>query len=209
MRRLRIRLITRFYRNYRDEDPDWDYIHIRHGWGGSTVPGVYYDASRRNRITPITFTGARQKTAGRGDPFDFVCRDLLQKAEIEPYYDHILIDEGQDFPGGFYELCFALAKGIRDEKKIVWAYDELQNILNVAIRSPEQLFGKDTDGQARISLDRSEPKLPPGATNDTVLSKCYRNQREVLVTAHALGFGILRKHRSTARKSRSLAGCWV
>jgi superfamily I DNA and RNA helicase len=35
--------------------------------------------------------------------------------------------------------------------------------------------------------------LSPDATNDTVLSKCYRNQREVLVTAHALGFGIYRE----------------
>src|SRR5205085_176832 len=28
-------LITRFFRNYKDEDPDWHQIHIRHGWGGS------------------------------------------------------------------------------------------------------------------------------------------------------------------------------
>ena len=112
---------------------------------------------------------------------------------IAPYYDHILIDEGQDFPSGFYELCFALAKGTRDTKNIAWAYDELQNILNVTIRSPEQLFGTDKDGQPRISLERSAAHVPPGTTNDTVLSKCYRNQREVLVTAHALGFGIYRQ----------------
>jgi superfamily I DNA and RNA helicase len=41
-----------------------------------------------------------------------------------------------------------------------------------------------------VLLERSGINLPPDATNDTVLSKCYRNQREVLVTAHALGFGI-------------------
>ena len=48
----------------------------------------------------------------------------------------------------------------------------------------------DADGQPRISLERAAAHLPTGATNDIVLSKCYRNQREVLVTAHALGFGI-------------------
>jgi superfamily I DNA and RNA helicase len=32
--------------------------------------------------------------------------------------------------------------------------------------------------------------VPPGATNDAVLSRAYRNQRDVLVTAHALGFGV-------------------
>ncbi len=134
--------------------------------------------------------GTAQQSGGAQDPFDYVCRSLLQKTKIVPYYDHVLIDEGQDFPGGFYELCYALTKGARDKKSIVWAYDELQNILNIKMRSPEQLFGLDADGQPRVSLERSARDLPPGATNDTVLSKCYRNQREVLVTAHALGFGI-------------------
>jgi superfamily I DNA and RNA helicase len=50
------------------------------------------------------------------------------------------------------------------------------------------LFGIDTDGAPRVSLDRS---LPAGAeTNDFVLPKCYRNQRSVLVLAHATGFGV-------------------
>ena len=33
-------LITRFYRHYSETDPDWKRLHIRHGWGGSTTPGV-------------------------------------------------------------------------------------------------------------------------------------------------------------------------
>lgn len=122
--------------------------------------------------------------------FSFVCDDLLENAEIEPYYDHILIDEGQDFPASFYRICFKLAKGERDRKSIVWAYDELQDIMNVKIRQPDELFGKDENGEARISLDRSLRYVPPGATNDAILEKCYRNQRDVLVCAHALGFGV-------------------
>ena len=185
-------LITRFYRHYRDEDPDWSRIQIRHAWGGANTTGVYADACRRAGVVPISFGAARQAAAA--DPFDFVCRDLLKRATLEQYYDHILIDEGQDFPDGFYQLCFYITKGDRDRKSIVWAYDELQNILNVKIRSPEDLFGIDTDGQPRVSLERSGRSLPPGGSNDTVLSKCYRNQREVLVTAHALGFGIYGDH---------------
>ena len=100
----------------------------------------------------------------------------------------MLIDEGQDFPDGFYELCFFLAKGTRDKKKIVWAYDELQDIFDVKVRTPEKQFGKDTDGHPRISLQRA---LPENAeTNDFVLPKCYRNQTNVLVLAHAIGFGL-------------------
>lgn len=183
-------LITRFYRHYKDEDPNWDHVHIRHAWGGASTPGVYADASRRHGRSPVSFSTARQAAGPGGDPFDFICRQLLKIATLEPYYDHTLIDEGQDFPGGFYELCYALTKGGRDEKSIVWAYDELQNILDVTIRSPEQLFGTDIDGLPRVSLERSARAF---STNDTVLSKCYRNQREVLVTAHAVGFGIYRE----------------
>ncbi len=186
-----INLVTRFYRHYRDEDPNWDRIHIRHGWGGAKTPGVYADACRRHAVVPMNFAKARQ-AAGSADPFDFACRALLKDVEVSPYYDHVLIDEGQDFPTGFYELCYAVANGQSDEKSIIWAYDELQNILNVTMRSPEELFGTDTDHKARVSLARTTVQLPPGATNDTVLGKCYRNQREVLVVAHALGFGIYR-----------------
>ncbi|PTT54926.1 hypothetical protein DBR33_03755 [Stenotrophomonas sp. HMWF022] len=192
-------LVTRFYRHYRDEDPNWDQIDIRHGWGGSRSSGAYADACRRQSIHPMNFGEAQsaaaleyvqKKKIGRIDPFDFACRNLISSVAVQPYYDHVLIDEGQDFPAGFYELCFFLAKGERDKKNIIWAYDELQNILDVTIRSPEFLFGQDYDGQARISLERSSSSLPSGGTNDHVLSKCYRNQREVLLSAHALGFGI-------------------
>jgi superfamily I DNA and RNA helicase len=181
-------LITRFFRHYRDEDPDWDRIHVRHGWGGAKLDGVYADACRRAERIPLTFAAAQAK--GAANAFDYACRTLLSEGVVKPFYDHVLIDEGQDFPPGFYQLCYALAKGTRDHRSVIWAYDELQNILNVKMRTPEELFGTDPDGQPRISLDRSSTGLPVGTQNDTVLSKCYRNQREILVVAHALGFGI-------------------
>jgi superfamily I DNA and RNA helicase len=76
------------------------------------------------------------------------------------------------------------------KKNIVWAYDELQNILNIQIRSAETLFGVDGTGNPKLSLERAAARLQYGQINDSVLTKCYRNQREVLVTAHALGFGL-------------------
>ncbi|MCC4594043.1 ATP-binding domain-containing protein [Xanthomonas campestris pv. phormiicola] len=182
-------LITKFYRHYKDEDPDWTLVHIRHGWGGGRKPGVYHDACVRAGVESLSFPIAKQR-AGVSDPFDFACATYLQQAAgDQAYYDYFLIDEGQDFPSSFYRLAYNVTKGGRDRKNIVWAYDELQNILDVKIRSPEELFGADAAG-ALISLDRSSANLPRGAENDIVLSKCYRNQREVLVVAHALGFGI-------------------
>jgi superfamily I DNA and RNA helicase len=83
-----------------------------------------------------------------------------------------------------------LAKIGTNEKNIIWAYDELQNILDIQIRSAESLFGADRNGQPKLSLERAAARLYQGQINDSVLTKCYRNQREVLVTAHALGFGL-------------------
>jgi len=183
-------LITKFFRHYKDEDPDWGRIHIRHGWGGARTYGTYADACRENGVAPLNLNDARRAAPAGIDAFEYACRKLIESVSVKPYYDHVMIDEGQDFPGAFYELIYHLAKGERDKKSIVWAYDELQNILNVRMRSPEELFGYENDGSPRISLARAGRDLPPGATNDTVLSKCYRNQREVLVVAHALGFGI-------------------
>jgi superfamily I DNA and RNA helicase len=183
-------LITKFYRHYRDADPDWAMIHIRHGWGGSSKEGVYSDACRRAGLSPMTLSDAKVFATRDKEPFDVVCQHLIDNASIEKFYDHVLIDEGQDFPSSFYKLAYSITKGQRDRKNIVWAYDELQNILNVKIRSPEELFGTASDGQPVVSLDRAAQGLPKGAENDILLSKCYRNQREVLVVAHALGFGI-------------------
>ncbi|CUX21351.1 DEAD/DEAH box helicase [Agrobacterium genomosp. 13] len=178
------RLITRFHRHFAEVDPNWDNVHVRHGWGRQNLPGVYRDTCIRAGVSPKSYNDVSNVS----DPFGTVCRDLVDRGVIASYYDVILVDEGQDFPDGFYQMCFYLAKGDRDRKQIIWAYDELQNVFDVKVREPEQLFGNDTDGQPRISLTRS---LPGGTeTNDFVLQRSYRNQRDVLILAHAVGFGI-------------------
>lgn len=83
------RLITRFYRTNSDKDPDWDYLHIRHGWGGSTRSGVYYDFCRRVGADPFTLTSAR--ATSRSEPFATCCRHALSLSP-EPFYDYILVD---------------------------------------------------------------------------------------------------------------------
>ncbi len=184
---LFVTLITRFYRHYKEEDPDWSQVQVRHAWGGTSRPGAYTDACKRAEQRPLNLSEAR--SGSTRDPFGYVCRELISKAVIDPYFDYALIDEGQDFPSAFYELAFMMTKGVRNKKNVIWAYDELQNIMDVQLKTPAQLFGLDADGEPRIDLERAHAELPTGAENDTVLSKCYRNQREVLVVAHALGFG--------------------
>lgn len=159
------RLITRFYRQYDDRDPNWDNIKILHAWGGYTRAGVYFQACLDHGVKPLRYTDVNN----HAHPFDAACTDLLSRAEIRPTYDFVFVDEGQDFPTSFLKLCLALARN----QKFVYAYDELQTIFQADTPSAEQIFG------AGASFDE-----------DVVLHKCYRNPLEVLVCAHSLGFGI-------------------
>lgn len=168
------RLITRFYRQYNDQDPDWDKIQVRHAWGSSSMEGVYSQACDYHHIYKIPFGEARLRNMA--DPFDVVCRDFMSKVrEPEKLYDYILIDEGQDFPTSFIQMCLGLVK----EEKILFAYDDLQTIFQNHAPTAAEIFGNNEDGTPKVNF-----------AEDLVLPKCYRNPREILVVAHALGFGI-------------------
>ena len=166
------RLITRFYRQYDDRDPDWEKMHVLHAWGGRSNAGIYFNACQDNGFRALTFSEA---AALGGDPFGAACNALLTATSIRSQYDYVLVDEAQDFHPAFLRLCFALAKG----GKLVFAYDQLQTIFQVKPPSVEEIFGVDEQGNPKVQLE-----------NDIVLHKCYRNPLEITVCAHALGFGI-------------------
>lgn len=169
------RLITRFYRQFDDRDPAWDKkLFILHGWGGSGSPGLYSKACEEHGVPSISFQQAAARST-LDDKFDFACKSLLSAATIKPLYDYIFIDEGQDFPLSFICLCHQLAR----DGKFVLAYDDLQAIFQATTPSTADIFGTDEHGNPKVTFEE-----------DVVLHRCYRNPREVLVAAHALGFGV-------------------
>lgn len=176
------RLIERFYRESADNhEPNWKKIHIYHAWGGSELSGVYSSACADLREPTIDY-----RTAVRNNPqnpFEFVCRTLLKK-DIRTKYDLTLIDEGQDFPNSFYQLCYRLTK----QRRIVWAYDEFQNIFNTNVQDEKETFGKDEQGEYYVDFSRHE-----NPNQDITLKCCYRNPRKVLIAAFSLGLGIYNK----------------
>lgn len=158
------RLIERFYRDFSDnQEPNWKKIHILHGWGGFELPGVYSRACSMNGIHPVTFSEARNMVPDQ--PFSYACKSLVENHSIMPAYDLILIDEGQDFPKYFYQLCYHLSK----ERRVVWAYDDFQNIFDVELQDEKETYGKNKDGNFRI--DFSQQKSP---YQDIALQTCYR-----------------------------------
>ena len=185
------RLIERFTLEQTGEEPDWDYLQIIHAWGapGSRDrDGIYYQYCRIHDITYFDFGMASDKF-GRENAFTGACEHALGQArENIQLYDVILVDEAQDFSPAFLRLCYELLRG-KDSKRLVYAYDELQNLSGDSLPSPEEIFGKKVDGSPKVRFDDVSGNE---AQRDIILKKCYRNSRPVLVTAHALGFGIYR-----------------
>lgn len=167
------RLITRFYRQFDDKDPDWSRLRIMHAWGGYTSEGVYFNACIASNLSPVTLSEARANSAR--DPFDYACKKLLADASVVPAYNYVLVDEGQDFPASFLKLCLKLS----EKSRVVFAYDDLQTIFQASTPRLQDIVGVDNNGNPLVEL-----------TEDVILYKCYRNPREILVCAHALGFGI-------------------
>lgn len=172
-------------------EPDWEKLQILHAWGApgdKSREGLYYNFCKSHGVTYFDFNSAKKFGAGR--EFEGACENALleaSKVEYRQLYDVIVVDEAQDFSPHFLRLCYELLK---EPKRLVYAYDELQNLNSRSLPPPEEIFGNHADGTARVKF--SAPVLGK-PRQDIILEKCYRNSRPVLATAHALGFGIYRK----------------
>lgn len=177
-----IKHISRYYKKFSNgKEPNWENIDVIHSWGGNRLEGVYYKMCKRNNVEPIDFGTAKIKSPK--NPFEYVCKDLLNKAPLFKYYDYILIDEGQDFKENFYRLCLNIVKN----NNIIWAYDDFQDILKTDVQDEKLLFGKieDTDNYYVDFDNMDNPN-----DHDIILKKCYRNSKKVLTGAFSLGMGV-------------------
>lgn len=181
------RLINNFCIEQSGEEPDWTKIRVINAWGapgGNERDGVYYEFCRVTGQNFYDFRAASNLFGGSNKAFDGACQAALDGATSgSELYDAVLVDEAQDFAPSFLRLCYATLKA---PKRLVYAYDELQNLSGTSLPPPEEIFGSDEHGRPLVSLGDD-------SSRDVILQKCYRNSRPVLVTAHALGFGIYRE----------------
>lgn len=180
------RLINYFCIEQSGEEPDWTKIRIINAWGapgGAARDGIYYQYCRATGTEFLDFKSACLKFGGNDQAFDGACQAALANAsDGAQIYDVILADEAQDFAPSFLRLCHAM---LREPKRLVYAYDELQNLSGTSLPPPEEIFGNDDRGYPLVSFGNDRRR-------DVILQKCYRNSRPVLVAAHGLGFGIYR-----------------
>lgn len=180
-------LIRRFYFDQVNDEPDWEKLKVLHAWGSNSEPGFYSTISAASGALALPFGAARYKY-GYAEAFAGVTAELvshLKRTAFAPTYDYVLIDEAQDFPASFFQLAYLVT---RKPKRIVWAYDELQNLTDSSMPSIEQLFGLAEDGTPNVEIANEEGK----AQQDILLPICYRNPPWLLTMALGLGLGIKR-----------------
>lgn len=173
-----------YFEDYRDIPDDANLV-IMHSFGSQSQAGVYSEICAAYGIQPRDF-GYAKRVYGFNKAFEGICAELLKIVEHDPrpIFDALLIDEAQDMPKEFLRLAYLCTK----DHRIVWAYDDLQNLGDYQMMSLKETFGEDEQGNSLVRLE-NVPKRP---RQDIILPKCYRNTPWALVTAHALGTGIYR-----------------
>lgn len=152
-----------------------------------TPPGIYSSIVKANNLPFRDFSyGKRNYLAATA--FEGVCKEAfeaLKTQEPKPLFDALLLDEAQDFGPYFFRLAY---QSVRDPRRFVWAYDELQSLNETSIPGLAKLFGVDGSGEALVKFHNLEDH----PQQDVILPICYRNTQWALTIAHALGFGVYR-----------------
>lgn len=167
-------LVNKYYGKLTGEKLNPENLQVIHAWGGKTTgAGFYYNVCKSNGIQPLAVRDLLQYK----DKFEEACKRLLDY-DLKEEFDQVLIDEAQDLPLSFFKLVEKVSK---KPKNIIWAYDDLQTTNDVKIPDSAELFGV---------LENEEEKVPLLPENDYILNKSYRNHKDVLMSALALGFGL-------------------
>ncbi|OKL37612.1 ATP-binding domain-containing protein [Domibacillus mangrovi] len=174
-------------------------LRVLPAWGARDREGFYgriCDAHGVRRLTPGDTINKNPTNA-----LAEVCTRLLSENEIEPLFDAVLIDEGQDlvvedhlkFQGKqpFYWLAFQALRPVSAEdpfqKRLIWAYDESQSLENLIIPKARELFGSEESYSQMVTGIH-----PGGIRKSEIMHRCYRTPGPILTAAHAIGMGLLR-----------------
>lgn len=180
-------LITDAVVSLTQRTPNWTHLRIVNAWGApgdEERDGVYHQFCRAHGVRYYDFMAAKT-TFGAADAFGRACKLALGDAKsTQDLYEAVLVDEAQDLPPAFLRLCYEI---LTDDKRLVYAYDELQDLGRGSMPTLEEMFGQDVKRSSSLT------------SRDIVLKKCYRNSGPVLVTAHALGFGVHRQPEDDAQ----------
>jgi superfamily I DNA and RNA helicase len=179
------------------KEPNWDNLNILHAWGGKEQHGFYHRLASECSMQPKTVKDVENEIGkvSPGVAFKYVCNILeLEVTNYPTLYDVILIDEAQDLPSSFYRLARHV---LTEPKRLYWAYDEAQGIDSLIVPDTTKIFGRHPDGTPIVDLgiasNRSFFYEGTNIRKSENLNKCYRTPKLLLMAAHAINMGLLRK----------------
>src|SRR3546814_16129269 len=110
--------------------------------GGDARDGIYYEYCRATGTDFLDFGSASQRFGGNERAFDGACQTALaNSSDAAQLSDVILADEAQDFAPSFLSLCYSMLK---PPKRLVYAYDALQNLSGVSLPPPDKNIERTT-----------------------------------------------------------------
>jgi superfamily I DNA and RNA helicase len=174
-------------------------LRVLHAWGAKEQPGLYsticsHIGKRRWNVADTTEKQPQQGLAQ-------LCKRLQEEVKIEPMFDAILIDEGQDLVADanlkfgdkqpIYWLAYQALRPVSaeqpEEKRLIWAYDEAQSLDNLIVPTAKEVFGSELS-----DILSKQPQYPGGIKRSHIMRSCYRTPGQILAAAHAIGMGLLR-----------------
>jgi superfamily I DNA and RNA helicase len=201
---LIVGLVDRWLRRFSNGEVQYDpttnqNLRVLHAWGAKEQPGLYGTICNAQGIRAKTPGDTREKQPNRG--LADLCKRLSEEFAIEPMFDAILIDEGQDLvteddlkyqdKQAIYWMAYQALRPVDPEqpeqRRLIWAYDEAQSLDTLKIPTAPELFG------SALPLSKAVTGFDKGGIKKTeIMRRCYRTPGAILTAAHALGMGLLR-----------------
>lgn len=178
-------------------NPEKSNLQILHAWGSKEQPGFYSTIGKLAHKSPLSVNNTISKKPN--EALAEVCTQLLETTAIPQVYDAILIDEAQDLivDNWLYlnkQPFFWLAnRALRpaslihpEQKRLIWAYDEMQTLNSLKIPDAGELFGEELGHLVTGEYSN-------GIEKTVILTRCYRTPMQIIIIANAIALGLLRK----------------
>ena len=177
-------------------------LKVIHAWGDKTKPGFY---SLLRNHAKLGAEVSEKPTGSIPERLAASCKRLLGSGKVEPMFDALLIDEGQDLAvsdewkyddkQAIYWLAWQALRPIDPQspqlKRLIWGYDEAQSLDALGVPSYGEVFGDELGGI--LSGTKTGPTYKGGIKKSEVMKRCYRTPGATLIAAHAIGMGLLRQ----------------
>ena len=189
------RWIQYFTNKKQQYDAQQSSLKILHAWGRKNQPGFYSTICNltRKRAIPVSETVSRKPNEALGE----VCLHLLETTAIPQIFDAILIDEAQDLlveqwqyqdKQPFFWLAYQTLRSVNpinpQQKRLIWAYDEMQNLSSSMVLTAGELFGEEL---AHLVAGEHVNEIPKTIN----LTRCYRSPDRIVNIANAIAMGYL------------------